>query len=378
MIYLDTFRHFCQEWINIQHPNDREGWPWDPEKRLYLINLYALPISEAIRNLPTPFISILIDWDENDDFCDPGKEIYRSYFDDDVFNLPRRYLFNPINKGLRNYHLSRFDYTSNTYGRMAFDWAFPDLRLIRVLASRPHVRYSVYDGEEYHILRKRLHQLEEFTNSTIHYSENLLDCTSYVQTSKKIRQKAPETMIIGAPIIGVLKPIRKSKEYKLINGVLGMCTDDVQLAIDEEKCFDEYTKIRVPFTEYAAGIHYRSQGDANRAKAVVYVCVEAPTGVFSFQEFTPNATISVGSDQYVRTIQHSFTIAPEFLRVNGRERWEVRLSHSIKEGLIPNIKENQKYLKKHYEKLFYRSDMPNGTYKLPGGQVMTSLSTDLD
>lgn len=376
MIYAESFRHFCMEWIEIQHPEDKSDWPWDPRSSLYLINLYALPSSELITSLPTPFVSILLDKvDRLRESMIGDRCLYARYFDEDgSFALPRRYLFNPLNRGERNIHLNRYSFSPNTYGEMASDWNSPDMILLRVLANRPHVRYSTYVTGEYQILQDRLHKLEERTGATIHYAENLLDCTSYVTSEQAdFRQKSPETMIIAAPITGILKPVRKSKEYRIINGVLGMCTDEVRLAIEEEPCFDDYEAIRIPFQRYYRNQFHAAAGEPNNAKAVVYILAEVPGGIFSFQEFTPNATIVSRDSKYVRLLNHSFTIKPEQSRINGKVEGEVRLHHEIQEGLIPYIKENQKYLQKHYEKLFYRSDMPSGIYKTPDGKIVTTI-----
>ena len=376
MIYAESLRHFCVEWIEIEHPKDTRNWPWDPSSGLFLINLYALPTSECLNVIPTPFVSILLDQvDALRDRLIGSDALYREFFNQDIISLPRRYLFDPLNAGNRNVHLNRYSFTSNTYGKNASDWTKGDLLLLRILGSRPHVRYSIYESEEYEILRRRLEQLGSASNSTIRYSENLLDATSLVENSNRFRQMSPETMIVAAPIVGVLKPIRKSKEYKVINGVLGMCTDDVQLAIPEEPSFQEYDKVRIPFQDFYRTQFHKASGEPNRAKAVVYTAVECAGGVFSFQEFTPNAIVEIKDEKYVRTINHLFTIQPELgsRDFGNAPTPQVRLRHKIEEGLIPYIKENQKFLKKHYEKLFYRSDMPNGIYKMPGGQIVSSL-----
>lgn len=372
MIYAESLRHFCVEWIEIEHPSNTTNWPWDPSSSLFMINLYALPTSECLNVIPTPFVSILLnDVDYYRETLLGEDALYRQFFDQDIISLPRRYLYDPLNEGNRNVHLNRYSFTSNTYGEYASDWTKGDLKLLDILGRRPHVRYSIYESAEYEILRKRLDQLGSATGSTIRYSENLLDATTYAQ-SGKFRQTSPETMIIGAPIVGVLKPIRKSKEYKVINGVLGMCTDDVQLAIPEEPSFSEYSKVRIPFQEFYRSQFHKASGEPNKAKAVVYAVIECASGVFSFQEFTPNAVVKIKDSDYVRTLSHNFTVKPE-LTSGGKNIPKVRLRHTIEEGLIPLIRENQKFLKKHYEKLFYRSDMPNGVYKMPGGQIVSSL-----
>jgi hypothetical protein len=69
-------------------------------------------------------------------------------------------------------------------------------------------------------------------------------------------------------------------------------------------------------------------------------------------------------------INHQFIIAPEASNKKGR-KIEVRLHHTITEGLMPKVKECNAFFARRNEKLFYRSDMPNGFIKQQGGNAVS-------
>jgi hypothetical protein len=177
-------------------------------------------------------------------------------------------------------------------------------------------------------------------------------------------------MLIQAPVVGIVKPMRKSKEYKIINGALIM-VDDVQLSINEEPCHEAYQKERIPFEQLVGAEGHKAMGVENSARAIVYVAAEVPCGIFTFQEVTPSDTVETGmKDTYVRVINHQFIIAPEASNKKGR-KIEVRLHHTITEGLMPKVKECNAFFARRNEKLFYRSDMPNGFIKQQGGNAVS-------
>lgn len=369
MIYVESFRHFVQEWIEIQHPRDLANWPWNPNSRLFLLNLYSVSGSEEFMDMPNPFISILINNLEKEQpwLTTDEQSLYKGHFEQDIFKLPRKYLFNPLNRGERNFHTNRYSYTSDGYGDSASNWSTEDMRLVRILGHRQHVRYSIYDSEEYALIRNRMNQLEEKSCAVIRIAENLFDCTDYAD---KAPRHSPSMMLIAAPVLGIVKPMRKSKDYRIINGALIMCNDPVQISISTEPCNSEYAKERIPFANLVQVAGHRSTGTNNEANAIVYIAVEAPSGIFTFQEMVPSNTIeSARRDTYARVINHQFTVAPESNPRN--QKIEVRLHHVITESLMAKVKENNAFFARRNEKLFHRSDMPPGFTKSRGGDVIT-------
>lgn len=366
MIYLESFRHFVQEWVEISPPKDLTEWPWQSDSRLFLVNLFPLE-DEEITKRPRPLISILINnlekeqpWIIKDDNC-----LYREYFSRPSFKLPRKYLYYPFNAGEKNIKTNRYSYTSDTYGKQASYWSTEDMRFIRILAHRQHVRYTVYDSEEYHQVRARLDAMEEKCGGSVSIAENLFDFTDYAEAQYR---HSPQLMLIQAPVIGTVKPMRKSKDYRIINGAFIRC-DDCVMTIPEEPCHTEYDKLRIPFADLVDAPGQKSLGTINQARAIVYVAVETPSGIFTFQEVMQGQVIETSKeDIYVRVVNHQFTIAPE---VTHKKRIEVRLHHTITESLMPKVAETNAFFARRREKLFYRSDMPPGFIKSQGGNYLT-------
>lgn len=367
MIYAESLRHFVQEWVEIRHPDqDNSAWRWDRGSKLYLVNLYSIADPALYTVMPTPFISILINGIDNEKVV-PDSELYRGHFKKYAFKVPRRYLYNPLNKGERNIKTSRYSFTSDSYGEMASNWDFPDLRLLRILGDREHVRYSIYNSGAFQMIRSRLNDLERVAEARILTAENLIDCTIGVSNYQTV---APELMLIQTPIIGILKPIKKSKEYKIVNAALVLC-NDILVSVPTEPSAKEYEKVFTPFKDfYAEGGVFESVYPVE-AKSIAYLAVECRQGVFNFQEYFPgDGMISSSGRNYRRVVNHLYTVGPE-RGVNLKR--EVRLQHTIAEGLIPDIPSNRWFLTKTSGKLFYRSDMPDGYIKEPGGNVRTEI-----
>jgi hypothetical protein len=243
------------------------------------------------------------------------------------------------------------------------------LRLIKELAHRKHIRRSIYNSDEFGMIRTRLDELETASQTEIHTAENLFDCTKEVQDRTSY---SPELMVIQVPIVGILKAVKKSREYRIINGALVMCNDPVRLSIPEEPSAQQYRKSMIPFEELNRASLGDTMGQGNIAKAVVYVAVEGNCGTFTIQEFTPHCTLeSAAGDTYVRVLNHHFAIRPELSRVR-HGKLEVRLGHTIEEGLVPLTKANERLYTKRSEKLFHRADMPRGFIKSPGGRSVTA------
>ena len=368
LIYAESFRHFVQEWIEVQHPKDLSNWPWDNNSALYLINLYPVSGSDSFTKLPEPFISILINGLESEkfQFVTPSDSLYKNWFSQGSFTLPRKYLYDPLNSGVKNMRLSRYSFTSDGYGELASNWDMADLRLIRILGERIHCRYSIYNNDLYQKIRERLNRLEDASGAHVRCAENLLDCTTYVQDGK-VPYIEPEMMLIQAPIIGIMKPIKKSKEYKIINGAFVLC-DDVRFSIPEEPCHMQYKKALVPFQDIK--MQKVMMGQPDRCRAVAYIAAVCRQGVFNFQEYSPSDTVTTWRGQsYVRLLNHQFLVRPELSKTST----EVRLTHLITEGLVPDIRSNRRFFVKSSEKLFYRSDMPTGYIKNAKGEVSIDL-----
>ena len=385
MIYAETLRHFIQEWFRVVPPRNFPDWPWRKNSELYLINLYAISSNDVLSKQPFPFISILINNLEGvkgAPFVTENDILYKGYFAGD-YMLPRRFLLNLERNVEKRFKTNRYAFTSDGYGNMASDWNGKDLQLLRILASRPHLRCSIYNNPEYGILRKRLDHMSDRYGFHVQTAENLLDCTdritgayaSIVPPGKVAPKvilpgKSPELMLIQAPITGILSPIRKDPKFRLINGTFLCCKEAVMAAIPEEPCFNEYQKELIPFKGVYAGKGHRSLASQNNTKRIVYVAIESPGGIFSFSEYMPDKIINSGDLDYARLVQHTFSVAPELVR----DTVEVRLHHTITEGLIPSIPENHWYLTRRNEKLFYRGDTPDGFIKQSGGNVIDTAS----
>jgi len=378
MLYAESLRHFVQEWVEIQHPKDNANWPWDPKSRLFLINLYSISGSDILHEMPSPFISILINGLEKEQpwMIRDEESLYRKFFEKDTFSLPRRYLYDPFNGGEKSIGTNRYSFTSDGYGDLAADWRKPDLRLLRVLASRPHVRYNTLVGtDETAMLLMRLDALADAADvGNIKCAEDLFDFTTRISGFKKA---SPDLMLIQCPLSqnGIQKPIRKSKEYRIINGVLVVCNDPVMMSIKEEPCDSEYRKSRTPFKDIIHVRGHLAAGEPNIARAISYVAVEAQCGIFSFQEFTPSHSINTSkNDNMIRVLNHVFTVKPEEVMNKMGPGINVRLHHTILESLVPNTPANQKYFRKSKnEKLYARTNLPDGYCKDKDGKLVINV-----
>ena len=370
MIYLETFRHFIQEWIKLEHPVDDREWPWRRDRGLYVLNLYAYSSSDTFTKHPTPFITILINGiDFKEPIYDPTQALFKEYFEQEQYQLPRRYVFDPFKLGKSNIHMNRHSFSSNGY--RIEDSSGADSRLRNIIAHRPHVRRSIYSSQRYDIIRTSLDELAAASNATVYTAENLFDCT---EEASQNSHTSPDLMLIQAPIIGLVYPIGKSHTYRIINGAFVLCKDPVRLAIPGEPCYDEYQKVMTPFSHLSRYSFMGIRGQVGTAKAVVYIAVEAPNGSFSFQEYIPgNVMTSAMGDEYAHMLTHSFINAPA-ATVNAHSSYQwmyVYLRHNIDEGLIQVTPEHKRFLVAQNEKIFKRADLPDGYYKSPGGATVS-------
>lgn len=370
MIYTESFRHFVQEWICIDPPNKFPDWPWG-KKKVWLINLYTVSSPEVLGKRPAPFVSLLLDDEDVNGLIDPAKHTaYKGYFSHQ-FCFPRKYLFNPEGQSDCVFKTNRYSFTSDGGTRQLEHWFTEDMKLLRILAMTPHVRRWYLSSKVYGMLQKRLEHYSRKYEFQFQFAENLLDCTSVAaEQLKKVASRSPQTMLIQAPITGMLSPIRKTRDYRLINGALSIGNEEVLLAIPGEPCMKDYDVERIPFKQLAKGHLAPSYGTFENTKTVVYAVVESHNGIFSFQEYFPKMKVAANGVNYARLIDHRFTIRP---CVDGNNV-EIRLAHNITEGLIPDAKENFYFLrKKPHENLFSRTDMPNGFTKTPDGNVISHL-----
>lgn len=378
MIYAESLRHFAQEWIEIQHPRDYsvEDWPWDTGSRLYIVNLYCVSATQemTMSSKPQPMVSILINSlpTGKDRIITESDAIYRGYFTKDSFKLPRRYLYNPLNKKAdHNQRTNRFDFTSDGYGEMASNWATEDLAFLKILGRRKHIRRTIYDDTLYHAIRKRLDQLAEAAEvEHIAMADNLLDATKEVQD---VAVGSTETFLIQVPCMGNVYPIKKSKNYKLIHGILINCAEDCLMAIPDEPCYQDYMDALIPFNKNLGKVASGMTLRYNTTKTVAYIVVEATKGTFQFQEFLPGDKLMSGGMWYVRTLVHHFCIEPEVGNASTGREIVVRLRHHIQQGLLPDTKANKIYMTRRGVKLFHRSDIPEGFKRSASGEVSISI-----
>lgn len=370
MIYTESFRHFVQEWICVDPPNKFPDWPWG-RKKVWLLNLYTVSSPEVLYKRPAPFISILLDDSDVTGLIDPDKHTaYKGYFSHQ-FCFPRKYLFNPEGNSDCVFKTNRYSYTSDGGTRQLENWKTEDMKLLSLLASKPHVRRWYLSSKVYGVLLKRLEHFSRKFEFQYQTAENLLDCTFVaVDQLNRFSSKPPQTMLIQAPITGMLSPIRKTRDYRLINGALSIGGEEVLLAIPGEPSMSEYDVERIPFKNLARSKNAPSYGTFENTKTVVYAVVESHNAVFSFQEYFPKMKITANGVTYARLVDHKFMIRP---CLNG-DNVEIRLFHDVSEGIIPDTKENFYFLrKKPHENLFSRTDMPSGFTKTPDGDVVSQL-----
>lgn len=377
MIYAETFRHSIQEWIEIQHPNDEREWPWRRDSKLYLINFYAVSSDYFTKDtMPIPFISILINGTESaTPIIDHDNCLFRGYFEQDSFQLPRRYLLNPFADGKQNMHTNRHSFNPDGYAIK--DVWHPDVRLSQMLVNRRHIRHSIYDSEVFGLIKRRLEELSNASGATIRVAENLFDITQEATSIVGRGKGDPDLFFIQAPVVGIVYPINKSHSYRIINGAFVLCKEPVRLAVPSEPCYDEYAKLCNPMASMSRESFMTIRAKSGTTKAVVYLAVEAPNCSFDFQEYLPSETItSTLEDEYVYMLNHHFMVSPYLYETpNHRTRgMAVRLGHTIEESLIQKLSEHKRYFFPQDEKLFKRSDMPPGFHKTPGGKsVMVGM-----
>lgn len=382
MIYAETLRHFIQEWVQITPPKKLKEWPWRKNSKLYLINLYSISCREYFDSVPSPFISILVNaLEDGDEGCVPeNRKIYRTHFSGpDSFTLPRKYLFVPEQAGGISFKTNRYSFTSEGSGWWYNSWDTQEMQFLKLMRKRPHQRLNIYDSDVYNRLRNRMNTIAHMNETVIRSAENLIDLTDRVQgvvpratdDEPVFIPKDGAIMLIQAPVTGLLNPIRKSRDYKIINGALVVSSEPVMMALPEEPCKTEYHKMKFPFS----GVYNYSMLGADTpsavSKTIVYLAVEAPGCTFSFNEYmSSNGSITTPDGMnYSRVLTHAFNIMPEL----SGDVVETRLRQTISEGLIPNTPENARFLtKRPSEKLFYRADMPTGFVKRDG-MVSTTL-----
>lgn len=369
MIYMDSIRHFVQEWIEIAHPHDDREWKWRRTTKLYLLNLYAIPSADTftMSTLPTPFISILINGlDGGKPYVDSTDAVYKGYFAEEPFTLPRKYLFDPFNEGKTSIKVNRYTFGSNGYKGM--EMGASDQRLLYVLSNRNHHRHSIYKSNTFDILRDRIEDLQNASGATIRVAENLMDITLDACIDE---HTSPDLMIIQAPTRGIIYPIRKACTYRIINGAFVLCHEDVMTAVPCEPVYQQYRGLTVPMRFLENSTTTTNIGCWNgNANAVVYIAVESFGGTFSFPEYLSTQRMRApNGDDMVYMLSHNFNIVPYTTGKNMITA--LRLGHEIQEGFILDTPAHRKYFTPSNQKLFKRSDMPDGFFKSPGGKTIT-------
>lgn len=369
MVTAESLRHFVAEWIKIDPPKRKVSqYPWG-KRDLYLLNLYTLSAQTYLTEMPLPFISLLFDQEdvEAGEFISEDRRLYRGYFKNGSFMLPRRYLLDGSCNSETAFHTNRYHFTSDGYGTMASDWRKPDLSLIRFMQTHDHVRRHMLTSPECEYLYRRLTSLAQRHEIEYRYSPNLLDFTSYArqQIEAHEAQAASETMLIQAPIVGLLDKVRRRAVNTIINGALVVIgKESVEMALETEPCFKEYITERAPFKEIRG--HHVDTSAANATNlSIVYIVAEVPGGIFEFKEFNPKTRMTIQQRHYFRVLSHTFTCYPEVTKGG----MEMRLKHFINEGLIPDTPRNKQFLTKRNSALFGLSDIPKG-YKTKGNTVM--------
>lgn len=369
MIYAETLRHFVLEWIKIEPPKRFKNWPWS--ENIWILNLYAQSSSQVTAKMPIPFVSILLDDSavRRGQMVNENLIVYKGYFNKGEFSVPRRYVLDGTSNSERTFRTNRYCYTSDGYGKFASDWNKADLRLIKFMGSTNHIRRHIYsDDAILQMLLTRLGHLAGRYEMEYRIAENVMDFTEKSRETTEPYNYAPQTFLVASPATGLLDPIRKSKDYKLINGCISMNQDDVFITIPGEPCEKEFEKVINPLRNFP-GTHMRAS--KNICHSVIYCCAECPCGIFRFQEYFPSMVWKdADSDlQYCRVITHIFTLTTEAVG----SKTEIRQKHYIDEGLLPKDRSTKLFLQKHREKLFQRSDLPPGVAIGNDGNVTCTI-----
>lgn len=386
MIYVETFRHYAQEWIKVTPPEDtNREWPWDRSLDLFLLNLYGVSGPEYFtpERPPKPLVSIVIDYRDSEANLLPHNFILHSeYFQQSMYSLPRRF-WNDLRTGCGQTHSKTFirrgTFSSNRANEILGDEQSTERRVIRHLAMLKHQRLCQYGSHEYEILRQRLNEMADTAGIPIHCAEDLMDVTTRVTKKPPTFEFSPDLYIAAVPVIGYVKPIVKSKEYRLINGAYVSTPDEVRLSIEEEPCHHEYDKVRVPF----ADLQYKTRAleamaVPNVARGIVYMVVETPCGSFTMQEFRPSDIIRTSSQDYVRVLNHHFHVEPELYDSVSSSNTSLvaRLKHTIEEGIVPKTRENKQFMGHFSPKLFHRTNLPPGYVMRSDGTIETKIGEE--
>lgn len=387
MIYVETFRHYAQEWIKVTPPEDESReWPWDRSLDLFLLNLYAVSGPEYFtpERPPKPLVSIIIDYRDSELNLLPHNFIlHRDYFRQSMYSLPRRF-WNDLRVDGGQTHSKTFirrgSFTSNRVNEVIGDAQSNERRLIRHLAMLNHQRLCQYGSHEYEILRQRLNEMADVAGIPIHCAEDLMDATTRVTKQSNSPEWSPDLYIVAVPVVGYVKPIVRSKEYRLINGAYVTAPDEIRLSIEEEPCHHEYDKVRIPF----ADLQHRTkslQATAvpNVARGIVYMAIEVPCGTFTMQEFRPTDAVRASGRDFVRVLNHHFHVEPELYSggVGSTDNsLTARLSHTIEEGIIPKTRANKRFMGHFSPKMFHRTNLPPGYVMRSDGTVETKIGED--
>lgn len=370
MVTAESLRHFVAEWIKLDPPKRKiSQYPWGKQD-LYLLNLYTISAPTYLTEMPLPFISMLFDQKtvEEGEFISEDRRLYRGHFKSGSFMLPRRYLLDGTCNSDTAFHTNRYHYTSDGYDTMASDWRKPDLGLIRYMQTHAHIRRHMLNSPECDYLYRRFISMAQRNDIQYRFNPNLLDFTDLAQNQMDagLYSAAPETMIIQAPIVGLLDKVRRRAVTTIINGALvNIGKESVEMALDTEPCSSEYIKEWAPFKELKGHHVDVSAMAATQSMAIVYIVVEAPGGAFEFREYNPKTRMTIQGKSYFRVITHTFTMYPEL----QRGTMEVRLKHFINEGLIPDTPQNRSFATKRSSALFGKADMPKG-YKASGDTIL--------
>lgn len=372
MIYADSLRHFVQEWIVLTPPRRLSAWGWG-KGELYLINFYPYSAPDKLTVMPAPIISVLIDKNETTEkwINAETQTVYKGYFgkQTEFFELPRKYLYSGEANSGAVFKMNRYTCASDAY--KGFDYDSIDSQLLRYLNSRPHIRRNCSLGGDYDLIINRLAHYSRKFECPYRYADNILDCTDYAasQYQKRKEKQSPQTFLIAAPILGILSPIKRSRAYRIINAALHIGQEPVLMAVQDEPCQEEYQKESLSFHRMM-DTGWAPSPAIVESKTLVYLVVEVPNGVFTFQEFFPKST-TPGTISYCRTILHSFGIYP----VIHEMELTTTLKHSILESLIVNAPESRYFLRKKREgPLFGRDDLPKGVFVDTEGYICAPSS----
>lgn len=326
MLYVETFRHFVEEWIKVPHPKRWALSPWK-DKDIYILNLYATSAPKYFTEMPPIFATILLpaDFVEENALITDERVLYRGHFSSGSFMLPRRYLLKGVTNSGSTFTFNRYMFTSEGYGNLA-DANHEDGILIDYLANTPHACFE-NGSPRFNFLKTRLLHLSERDNIEYRMStEMIIDMTD----PKPTNPDATVLYLIAFPLTGSSVHVRINSRMDMLNVHEDTCKEKIMSVIPTEPCAREYERVRIPFHRFRNLVDNKM--DTSVTSTIYYALTRAyRVCTPSIMEFQSTKMVIQGV-RYYRKLDHMFLIEPETRGSANSPLW-VRLHHHILESL---------------------------------------------